>query len=115
MEDRDISQHILVKEEIIKQPQVVVNGVPQQEVEMPQTILVCPNCGRVIQAFQVGVPKIEIIKAITQDANFINQMNDVNAYCPKCGQKLDYTFDIVEGEYSVEDIPQEEEEVKGDA
>lgn len=116
MVEKEIAHQIIIEEVKVKQPKVIVNGVAQDEVELPQTVILCPKCNRVIQAFQVGVPKVEIVKAIANDPNFSKTMGEKQKYCPSCGQALNYSIEIIEGEFKdVSEEHPEEVEAKEEA
>lgn len=102
-----MKEHILLKEVMLQTPTVVVNGVAQESQEIPQTIMVCPHCGRVIQAFQQGIPYVEVVKALSKDNTLSKKMEENSSYCPKCGTQLSFDFDIVDGTFDVVNVEEE--------
>lgn len=96
--DNDIGVQTNISEVEVVVNQVVVNGVPQNQMGIALAIT-CPNCNRVIYQFPVGVTYAQV--SVTRSKSR-NELEKIASYCPSCGIKLNYDHDIIDVE--VEDI-----------
>lgn len=81
---KDVAKLVNIRVSKVPVQSMVVNG--QEQVVMGDAFsLVCPECGQVVQQFQVGATRLDILKALnTDDESKLNGF----IYCAKCGQKL---------------------------
>lgn len=73
---------------------VIINGVKQDITQVCFTIC-CPECGRAIYKFPPDEDKLTCVTMIMQNKEDLTKHFQ---YCPECGQKLNYNFDIFKGD-----------------
>lgn len=93
--DRDIAKSVLIKTSEFNQ-QVIINGVAQN---IPYSLcsLNCPVCNTILFQFKQGMSRLDVLKLLNSNNNEVNKFKESISYCPHCGQKLDYVFDVVDG------------------
>lgn len=75
---------IEIVEATVPLQKVIVNG-QEQVIEGKVYAIVCPKCKTILQQFQPGISKSDIIKSLeTEDENLLNR----NIFCMGCGQSL---------------------------
>ena len=83
---------------------IIVNG---QVIKQEMTVLCCPHCNKILQQLEKVLTPGETLEYISRNKEtFQNEL----AYCPKCGTKLAYDFDIIDVEaVEVKDEMEKEE------
>jgi len=99
MKDYTIPKLAKIKEVDVVTQQVVINGIPQN-ITQKGYVVACPDCGRVIYQFPIGISEVEVYKAKNQGRE---ELLKIATYCPTCGTKLYYGGETIEVE-----LPNEE-------
>ena len=93
IEEKNFSKLVDIVE-VVGYQQFIINNQPVRQ-EVLTTNVCCPECGTPILQFQV--PKDEV--AIHRSE--IAASKQYPDYCPHCGQKLIYGYEVLETEWSV--------------
>lgn len=103
----EIAQQVKLRELESGTQTFIING-QQQTVTNKACCLVCPNCGKRIYQFEQNLAYLDAYQAIVASkANFEAEFK----FCPVCGQKLEFTFDIINCEdYSATNVEDETDE-----
>ncbi len=87
-EPKEISKLVSIST-ITTDGQMVINGQVQQQMS---TVLRCPVCHNTVYDFGQEIPGVTVRQIVTRDAE---KLYAIARYCPQCGQKLRYEFDVV--------------------
>ena len=87
--DRNLPKQVRMIEAKVVTQQVIINGV-MQNVEEDVYALACPDCGRVIFKFPLGVDYGMASRALIGKKDIAE---GIAKYCPNCGRRLAYQCD----------------------
>lgn len=91
MDHKEFSQGAIIQEVKVPSQTVSVNGVEQVLQYTIQKFICCPSCNKTL--FNLGnIPK-NLYNEIDSD-----ELYNKIKYCPHCGQKLSYDFDIIDSD-----------------
>jgi len=71
---------------------MIVNGVPQQSIKIPQVIIRCSSCNNDLLAFNPGIELVDIYRELGEGT----PENMLPTHCPHCGVKLSCDKRVVE-------------------
>lgn len=101
---KNIKQPVKLSTFKVQTQTIIINNEPQV-IEENVVCLVCPVCGAVIQQFQPGISKIEVLKSLNTDDD--KKLN-LHMFCSHCGQKLSlFRMLPAEGTYEVVNVEEE--------
>lgn len=87
--EKEISKLVAIKD-IETQDQNPMTG---QVLTYKKSAILCPSCSYTLYKFNQTLPYLAIVKVIAE--NLENFKNDL-AYCPHCGQKLNFEREVVQ-------------------
>lgn len=90
----DLPIQTIIKEQDVVVQQIIVNN-EIQEVTAKANCLCCSSCNNVIYTFNSNVKYTE---AYSQLVTVKDKLATNFPVCSKCGKKLRYDFDIIDGE-----------------
>ena len=103
----EIAQQVKLREIELGTQTFIING-QQRQITNKAQCLVCPNCNKHFYQFeQQNMSYLEAYQTVVANkATFETEFK----YCPVCGQKLEFTFDIIDSEdFSVVDAEEQNE------
>jgi len=97
----DLSIQAIIKETEVPVQEIIVNN-ERKTVNAKVYSLCCSKCGRIIYSFNQGGKYVDVYLSL------IDAKEDLNkhfSYCPECGSKLRFDFDIFDAEdFVVENV-----------
>ena len=89
----EIAQEVKFVVEEKEMSTIIVNGVPQDVVKVPQVIIKCSNCNNSLVSFREGIELVDIYRELGEQGTPENMLPK---YCPHCGVKLSCNKEIVD-------------------
>lgn len=105
MEEKEFSKLVNIDTIQVPAQVMIINGQRVEQGTQEIFILKCPVCNNTIQQFNQGnINRVDIIKFV---CNNKDTLNDSIKYCPNCGQRINFNYEIIEADFTVTNIQEE--------